>query len=108
MLKTTLFLTLISFMFAQDTNSTKSIQKDSNSTKVKVKKEDSNSTKKNLLQKHLQEQIEKEKKYAKEKMFYMGKDYNLTEHEVDPNTLKHIKTIEPDYDFDMDEGVYSD
>ena len=86
------------FLLALDQNiSIKKTSKDINKT---------NTTKKKLIQKHLKEQMKKEAKYAKEKMFYMGKDYNLTEHEVDPNSLKHIKTIEPEYDFDMDD-VYN-
>ncbi len=90
------------FLLALDQNiSIKKTSKDINKTKS-----DTNTTKKKLIQKHLKEQMKKEAKYAKEKMFYMGKDYNLTEHEVDPNSLKHIKTIEPEYDFDMDD-VYN-
>ncbi len=98
MLKIILFFSLLSFLVANDTNSTKPIKKDSNTTK----KTDSNLSKNKLLQKHLEEQMKKEAKYAKEKTFYKGKDYNLTEHQVDPNSLKKIQPIEPDYDFDMD------
>ncbi len=100
----TIFLLFPLFLVAQDQNA--SIIKDTNNTKFK--QTDSNLTKKKLLQEHIKEQLKKEAKYAKEKMFYMGKDYNLTEHQVDPNSLKDINAIEPDYDFDMDEGVYSD
>ena len=94
MKKLVLFFSLVCVLTAKDTNSTKPIKKDSNITKNK------------LIQKHLKEQMKKEAKYAKEKMFYSGKDYNLTQHQVDPKSLKHIKTIEPEYDFDMDD-VYN-
>ena len=56
----------------------------------------------------IEKQMEKEKKYAKEKAFYQGEDYDLKSHEIDPNVLSKIPSLEPDYDFDMSEGVYSD
>jgi hypothetical protein len=59
------------------------------------------------LEKQIQAQIEREKKYAKEQTFYKGKDYNLSEKQVDPKTLKNIPKIEPDYDFDITD-VYRD
>jgi len=68
-----------------------------------TKQIDLNST----LSKNIQKEIEKEKKYAKEQKFYMGKDYNLSEHEVDKDTLKNVPLIKPDYDFDMSD-VYRD
>ncbi|WP_292655445.1 hypothetical protein [Nitratifractor sp.] len=61
----------------------------------------------NLTQKHIKEQMEKEKKYAKEKTFYEGKDYNLSDKTVDPHELDKIPVIEPEDDFDMND-VYSD
>ena len=94
------------FLLSNEQNSTKKVSaKDINQTIIK---NDTNNSKEKLIQKHIKEQMQREAKYAKEKMFYMGKDYNLSQYEVDPNTLKHIKPIEPDYYFDMDEGVYSD
>ncbi len=98
MLKFAIFFSLVVFLCAKDTNNTKVLIKDTNVTK----KTTSNLSKNKLLQKHLKEQMKREAKYAKEKMFYKGKDYNLTEHQVDPNSLKKIKPIEPEYDFDMD------
>ena len=103
MSKVILSIFFVVLLVAKDNNTTK---KDINNTKKIIKIKDTNLTKKQLLQKHLKEQMEREKKYAKEKTFYMGKDYNLSEHQVDPKSLKHIKPIEPDYDFDMDTGVY--
>jgi hypothetical protein len=61
-----------------------------------------------IAQKHLKAQLEREQKYAKEQKFYQGDDYNLKAAEVDPNSLDKIEALEPDYDFDMSEGVYSD
>ncbi len=80
------------------------MKKDTNTTK-KAKKtinKDENITEKKLIQKHLKAQMAKEAKYAKEKTFYTGKDYDLKSHEVDKESLKHIKSIEPDYDFEFD------
>jgi len=61
----------------------------------------------NLTQKNLQEQLEREKRYAKEQKFYQGKDYNLSEHKVDPKVVEKVPLIEPDYDFDITD-VYRD
>ncbi|WP_151899361.1 MULTISPECIES: hypothetical protein [Sulfurimonas] len=60
-----------------------------------------------ITQKHIQQQIQKEQKYAKEQRFYQGKDYNLSAVEVDPSDLDAIPTIEPENDFDMTD-VYRD
>jgi len=60
------------------------------------------------INKEIEKQIEKEKKYAKEKTFYQGKDYDLKSYEIDPDSLPDVPSLEPDYDFDMSEGVYSD
>jgi hypothetical protein len=60
-----------------------------------------------LTQKHLQEQIEKEKRFAKEQKFYQGKEYNLSEEKVDPKDVDSIPMIEPENDFDMTD-VYRD
>jgi len=63
-------------------------------------KNDTNNSKK-LLEKNLKKQMELEKKYKEEQKFYMGKDYDLKSKEIDQDTLKGIKSIEPDYDFDI-------
>jgi len=95
MLKTLfLSLLLIVALFGAEDNATK---KDTNTT-------DTNNTE---LNKNLQKAIEKEKKYKKEQKFYLGKDYNLTEHEIDLKSLDKVPVIKPEYDFDMDD-VYSD
>ena len=73
---------------------------------------DSNDTngsqEKNKINAEIEKQMEKEKKYAKEKAFYQGKDYDLKSYEIDPNSLPDVPLLEPDYDFDMSEGVYTD
>ncbi len=81
----------LSFAWATDTNaSAKSL-----------------TTKVDLTQKHLKEQMEREKRYAKEQKFYEGKEYNLSEHQVDPKLVEKVPVIEPDYDFDITD-VYRD
>ncbi len=70
--------------------------------------QENNSTiKAEIRKKQVQEQIEREKKYAKEQVFYQGDDYNLSEAEVDKKSLSGISVMKPDYDFDMD-NVYSE
>ncbi len=60
-----------------------------------------------LTKRHLQEQMQREKKYAKEQKFYQAKDYNLSAVEVDQNDLDAVPMIEPENDFDMTD-VYRD
>jgi hypothetical protein len=95
-----IFITLftLSMAFAQ-TNTTQELNKtiENNSTK------EQNLSKEELIQKAIQEQIKREEKYKQEQKFYMGDEYNLDEHKVDKKTLEHIKPIEPEYDFNMDD-----
>jgi hypothetical protein len=58
--------------------------------------------KKLLLEKQIQKEMEKEKKYAKEQRFYQGENYDLKGSEVNKESLKHLKEIEVD-DLDMDD-----
>ena len=60
-----------------------------------------------LKAKHVKEQMEREKKFAKEQKFYQGKDYNLSAEKVDKKDLDSIPMIEPENDFDMTD-VYRD
>ena len=73
---------------------------------------DSNDTnrsqEKNKINAEIKKQMEKEKKYAKEKAFYQGADYDLKSYEIDPDSLPDVPALEPDYEFDMSEGVYTD
>ncbi len=91
-------LATISIFAQAETNSSK----DNNST-LSQEKDMNITSKKEKINKQLKAQMEKEKKFAKEKTFYQGKDYNLSEHEVDPESLNAIPLIEPDYDFNMDD-----
>ncbi len=82
-----------------DTTKTKSNTENNTSTKAK----ENSSTKAKKAEEQIQEQMKKEEKYAKEQTFYQGKNYDLSDHEVDPNSLSDIPDIEPDYEFDMDD-----
>jgi len=62
----------------------------------------------NTTKEALKKAMEKEKKYAKEQRFYTADEYNFKDAEVDPKSLDKIEALEPDYDFDMDTGVYDD
>ncbi len=94
---------------AENNNSTKtnSNTENNNSSKANKNTGNNNSTKAKRSEEQIQEQIKREKKYAKEKTFYQGRDYNLSAFEVDKNSLSSIPELEPDYDFNMDD-VYSD
>ena len=71
---------------------------DSNKTKPST---ETNATSK--AEQQLQKQIEREKKFAKEKTFYKGPEYDLSYAEIDPKSLDSIEAIEPDLEFDMDD-----
>ena len=71
-------------------------------------KENNSSIENDKTKEAIKKAMELEKKYAKEQRFYQGSEYDLKSKEFDPDTLKKVPSIEPDYDFDMDEGVYSD
>jgi len=63
------------------------------------------STNNKILEEQMKKNIEQEKKFAKEQKFYQGDEYNLKAHEVNPESLKHLKEIEVE-DLDMDD-VYN-
>lgn len=62
----------------------------------------------NRTKEAIKQAMELEKKYAKEQRFEQGSEYDLKSKEFDKETLEKIPVIEPDYDFDMDTGVYDD
>ncbi len=66
------------------------------------------SSKENATKEALKKAMEQEKKFAQEQKFYTADEYDFKGAEVDPKSLDKIKALEPDYDFDMDEGVYDD
>jgi hypothetical protein len=82
-------LTIFSFitLYAEDNKTAKKVE---NNATVQAEKQ-------------LQEQIEREKKFAKEQTFYKGQDYDLSYAEVDSSSLDNIHVAEPDYDFNMDD-----
>lgn len=90
-----------------------SIQKEKTETKQKSEKKqkspDTNQTaKKDKVDKQVQEQMKREQKYAKEQTFYQGSDFNLSAFEIDKDSISSVPELEPDYDFDMSSGVYTD
>jgi len=93
-----LFFILTTFALYAETNAT---------SKSSIKQKESNTSKSERLKKQLKEQMEREKKYAKEQKFYQGDAYDLKSHEVNPNSLPDVPIIEPDYDFDITD-VYRD
>ena len=90
MKKILIFIAIVSSILFADSNDTNRSQ-DKSKINAEIKK-----------------QMEKEKKYAKEKAFYQGKDYDLKSYEINPDSLPDVPSLEPDYEFDMSEGVYSD
>ena len=81
---------------------------ESNVSKESNASNESNVSKKeSIAEAQIRMQIEREKKYAKEQTFYQGDEYDLKSREVDPETIKHTPSIEPDYDFDITD-VYRD
>ncbi len=73
-------------------------------TNVTTSKSENNITAKKLReQQQVKEQMEREKKYAKEQRFYQGDEYDLSSAEVDQNNLADVPHLQPDYDFSMDD-----
>ncbi len=66
------------------------------------------SSKEDIAKEALKKAIKKENKIAQEQKFYTADEYDFKGAEVNPKSLDKIKALEPDYDFDMDEGVYDD
>jgi hypothetical protein len=60
---------------------------------------------KSITEKHLEIQMEKEKKYSREQTFYSTENYDFKGAEVNPESLKNITIPEVQDDFDMD-SVY--
>jgi hypothetical protein len=57
-----------------------------------------------IIDEHVKQQMEKEKKFAREQSFYQAKDYDFSGAEVNPESLKSLPDLEDD-DFNMD-SVY--
>ena len=67
-------------------------------------KDNNDSRKKARIEKQIKKEMEKEKKYAKEQVFYKMENYDFKGSEVNPATVEATPEIEVD-DFDMD-SVY--
>jgi len=59
--------------------------------------------KKARIAKQLQVDLKKEKKYAKEQVFYTEENYDFSSAEVNPDSLDSIQELENQDDFDMDD-----
>ena len=107
-MKKILFMLILALVVLQADVSSKN-SSDANITKKIVKKDTNKTvkTKEEILKEELKKQMELEAKYAREQRFYQGKDYNLTEKQIDKKILKDVPVIEPDYDFDITD-VYRD
>jgi len=99
-----LFIGISSTTINAENNST---TKAENNSSKKTATEHNKSTKTDITKKQVQEQMQREKKYAKEQIFYQGSDYDLSHARVNEKSLSSIPVIEPDYDFNMDDA-YSD
>ncbi len=64
-----------------------------------------NSSKRSIIEKQIEKQKALEEKYAKEQRFYQGDEYDFKSKEVDPDILKDVKPLEPDYEHTNDWGV---
>ena len=63
----------------------------------------SNSKKKdNMVENQIKQQMDREKKYAKERKFYSNKNYDFKAAEVNPDSLDSLPDLEDD-DMDMDD-----
>jgi hypothetical protein len=73
-----------------------------NNETVKVD-ENSSSKETTRAEKQLEKQMKREEKFAKEQMFYHGKNHDLSYAEVNEESIDSVPLIEPDYEFDMDD-----
>jgi len=101
------FLTVALNAENNTTVKTKANAENNNSIKTNRNTENNDSAKAKRIEKQVQEQMEREKKYAKEQSFAQGDDYDLKAVEVNEKSLDSIPLIEPDYDFEIDD-VYRD
>jgi len=60
---------------------------------------------KSRVEKQIEIEMEKEKKYSIEQTFYTEENYDFKGAEVNPDSLLSIPVLEPQDDFDMD-SVY--
>ena len=62
----------------------------------------SNTAKDSIAKKEIEKQIQREKKYARERKFYSNQYYDFKSAEVNPESLKNLPDLEDD-DMDMDD-----
>jgi len=97
-------------IYAENNTSVKTKENPETNKSIKTKQNnDSNKTasKSKIIEKEVKEQMEREKKYAKEQSFTQGDDYDLKAVEVNKDSLDSVPVLEPDYDFDITD-VYRD
>ena len=103
-----LLIGLMTLTLHAENNNSNRASKNTEQNKTVVKEQKKvEGTKTKRIDKHVKEQMEKEKEYAKKQSFAQGDDYDLAAHEIDPNALPDVSVIEPDYDFDITD-VYRD
>jgi len=106
-----ILLGLLTINIHAESNNTKKtdITKEHNQSIKTEKKQESKkpAARSKLTEQQVKEQMEREKKYAKEQSFAQGDDYDLKAVEVNKDSLDSIPVIEPDYDFDITD-VYRD
>jgi len=96
---TSLFLLMLTFTLHAENNDT--------NKSVPSAEHNKTTSSSDITKKQVQEQMKREEKYAKEQIFYQGDDYDLSQHDVNKDSLDSIPVIEPDYDFDITD-VYRD
>lgn len=97
-------LLILTGLVSAENNTTQEHNRSKKTQLHKQKKEDNRTA---SMEEKIRRQMEKEQKYAKEQKFYQADQYDFKGAEVDPDTLKKVKAIEPDYDFDITD-VYRD
>ena len=112
MIKLSLFTSLLllsSTLIMAENNATKQVDVNVTTTTIVESNQtvESNISKKDVLKQQVEEQMKREEKYAQEQMFYQGDAYDLKSREINEESLEKLETIEPDFDFDMDD-VYRD
>lgn len=64
--------------------------------------EDINKTKEERIEAQIEKELEKEKKYARERTFYEEENYDFEGAEVNEESLSSIPRVEDDFEFNMD------
>jgi len=88
-------MTLTFFLHAENNDTNKATSNTEHNNSVEQKKSDSNKTtsSSDITKKQVQEQMKREEKYAKEQVFYQGDDYDLSQHDVNENSLDSVPLL---------------